>query len=287
MIPACQEFDETRLGPYLRANAIETEHQLAIIHVVIGILGCAVSVFLVWKDLLPLLVPGWFYLSGLFFFLVYATVYIIWAPYRKYSLWITAGVITLLDLSIATLIILNTGGLGSTFWGLWAAVALTYIIRFRFGWIEGIVTLLLLSGTFVLAGNMAAESDIPSHGAIVGVVFSLIAILSSGYILVSRERKAVRQGMMAECETIHRIVNTVQHEVNNPLTVASGNLQLLKAETTEETFMSRMDKIEEALARIGTAVEQLSELQEDHAITGEGLVERYPLREEQKSLGEE
>lgn len=39
--------------------------------------------------------------------------------------------------------------------------------------------------------------------------------------------------------------------------------------------------------RIGTAVEQLNELQEDHVITGEGLVERYPLREEQKSLGEE
>ena len=280
MTHSINEFEKTRLAPYLRSSMVETEHRLAKVHVIIGVLGCAVSVYLVLQDMLPLIMPGWLYLSGLFLFLVYATVYYIWAPYRTHSPYLTAGIITFLDLLVATLIILNTGGLESTFWGLWAAVALTYIIRFRFGWTEGIILVLLLAGTIILGATLVGQFSLPAHGAIVGTAFSLLAVLSGGYALVGREREAIRKGIDAENQAIQRIVNTVQHEVNNPLTIANGNLSLLKDHATEASFRAKLDKIEDALKRIGAAVEQLKELEAGSPVAGVGTIERYPLSEQ-------
>ena len=280
---------ETALPILMGASTLATEHRLAQLHVLIGIFGCTISYFLVAADMLPLIMPGWLYLSGLFFFLIYAVIYLAWSPYRKYDLRVTAGILTILDMATATLIILNTGGLLSTFWGLWAAVVLAFIIRFQFSWRNGVIVFLLFCLTMLAAALSMPEVSglgISLHGAIVGIAFSLMAIILTGYILVHREREAIRLGMKLESEAIHRLVNTVQHEVNNPLTVASGNLMLLHGDSSKEDRDAKLQKIEIALERIGMAIEQLRELEEERIVSGIGVVERYPLREERTSTNQ-
>lgn len=276
----CLDYDKTRLGPYIVAAAVETEERIARLHVVIGILGCVFSVYLVTGRMLPLVMSGGLYLGILFFFLIYATVYLVWKPYRRYRLPMVAGIITLLDLGIATVIVVNTGGLVSTFWGLWAAAALSYVIRFRYGLREGMVTAILFLGTVELVRSSVPVTVMPPTGIFVGLGFSLFGILGIGRILVNSERRAIRNGMTTECETIHRIVNTVQHEVNNPLAVASGNLQLLRRSITAEEYHAWVEKIEEALIRISAAVERLRELEEDRVVAGDGITERYSVEQE-------
>lgn len=281
-----KETGETNLPIFMGASRLETEHRLARLHVLIGILGFTISYFMVAGNMLPLIMPGWLYLFGLFFFLIYAVIYLVWSPYRKYDIRVTAGILTILDLATATLIILNTGGLLSTFWGLWAAVVLTFIIRFQFSWKNRIAVFLLLCLTVLVAALSMSDQVISVHGAIVGIVFSLMAIILTGHILVHRELEAIKLGMKHENEAIHRLVNTVQHEVNNPLTVASGNLMLLNADSSEEERDSKLEMIGIALEQIKKAIEQLRELEEVRIVSGIGLVERYPLREERTSINQ-
>lgn len=275
----------TRLTPFLRESAITTEQKIAKLHVLIGVTGFTMSFFLVMFEMIPLVMSGALYLGILFLFLLYAIVYSRWAPYRRYKLALTAGVITILDLLVATVIILNTGGLASSFWGLWAAVALSYVIRFHYGWKEITVTLVLFLVTLKIVHMLAPMEGFPLHSAAIGFGFSLLGILGIGCILMNSERQAIRNGLAVEDETIHRIINTVQHEVNNPLTIATGNLELLKLQESGESIAG-LDKIEEALKRIGNAVSQLRELEFDRSISGEGLLERFPLQEKQEKMEE-
>jgi len=275
----------TRLTPYLKKSAIATEQKIANLHVLIGVIGLPISILMVVRDMLPLIVTGEFYLGVLFIFVVYAFVYKLWAPYRRYPLVVTAGILTVLDLIVASFIALNSGGLTSANWGLWAAVALSYVIRFRYGWKEITITFILFIITQTVVHNLAPNENFPLYLALVGFGFSLMAILGIGRILTHIERKAILDGIATEDETIHRIVNTVQHEVNNPLTIATGNLELLKLQESGESIAG-LDKIEEALKRIGKAVSQLRELEFDRSISGEGLLERFPLQEEQEALEE-
>jgi len=277
------ENNNDRLTPYLRESAIETEQKIAALHVLIGVFGCIVSVLLVVNDMLPLQMAPLLYLGILFFFLVYALVYHLWAPWHRYPLTVTAGSLVVLDLLVATVIMINTGGLASSFWGLWAAAALSYGLRFRYGWREMTVTAALFLVTIWTVAQVAPTQIISAHGNIVGFAFSLLGILGIGRILVNSERQAIRDGIAAEDETIHRIINTVQHEVNNPLTIATGNLEMLKMEEACDS-MAELDRIEEALERIGKAVNHLRDLEFNRSVSGEGLMERYPLHEEQAQL---
>ena len=143
---------------------------------------------------------------------------------------------------------------------------------------------LVLCLTLLVAALSMPDPEISMHGAIVGIAFSLMAIILTGYILVHREREAIRLGMKQESEAIRRLVNTVQHEVNNPLTVASVYLTLLQDDSPDEDLDSKLEKIETALEQIGTAIEQLRELEKVRIVSGAGLIERYPLREERASI---
>ncbi|MFC1628228.1 histidine kinase dimerization/phospho-acceptor domain-containing protein [Gemmatimonadota bacterium] len=273
----------TRLAPYLRESALETEKKIADLHVLIGVVGVPVTVAQVAHGLLPLIMSGAVYIGIMCTFLLYATIYRQWAPWRRYPLILTAGVITILDLMLASIIILNTGGLASPFWGLWAAVTLSYVIRFRFRWQEAVTTAGLFLLTIWIVWQLAPVQVVSVLTSIIGFAFSLMGILGIGRILVSSERRAINNGMAAEEETIHRIVNTVQHEVNNPLTIATGNLELLRQQDSE-CSPAGLDKIEAALERIGRAVSQLRELEQDRLVSGEGPLERFPLQEEQQKL---
>jgi len=275
----CLEIGGQHLAPYVEARAVETEGVLAWTHLALGVTGLAVSLVLAYHEQFTLVTSDSLYLAGLGFFMLYALVYALWAPYRRFPLELSAGLLVLLDLAIVTLIILNTGGIGSTFWGLWAAVALTYILRFRTGWSQLLLLVLLFLSTAALSLTYVPPADpVPLSVNLAGVVFSMAAILAAGFILASLERKAIREGLIAECMAIQRVINTVQHEVNNPLTVASGSVHILQdklEKTAAQECRPSLENIRGALERIRLAVERLDELEQNRLVEAVGPVEWF------------
>jgi signal transduction histidine kinase len=263
------------LIPFVWARNIETEHRLALVHVGIGIAGVVVSLVPSYFRLLPVIMPGSVYLGILISFLVYSVIYVLWSPYRRYSLRRSAAAITILDIIVATFIILNTGGIASTFWGLWAAVVLTYTIRFPVRWWHWPALAVVFGGIVTAAFLVVPIVPVNRIVLVMGVTFSMAAVLASGLVLVAAERRAVRDGMSTEHKMIHRIINTVQHEINNPLTIAGGNLNRIQHQPTSGELRNWLRNIEESLQRISTAVERLKDLEEDRIVETVGSVEWF------------
>jgi len=263
------------LIPFIWARNIETEHRLALVHVGIGIAGVAVSLVPSYFRLLPVILPSSLYMGILISFLMYSVIYVLWSPYRRYSLRRSAAVITILDIIVATLIILNTGGIASTFWGLWAAVVLTYTIRFPVRRWHGPALAVVFSGIVTTTFLVVPIGPVNRIVLVMGVIFSMAAVLASGLVLVAAERRAVRDGVSAEHNVIHRIINTVQHEINNPLTIAGGNLNRIQHQPTSDELRDWLLNIEESLQRISTAVERLKDLEEDRIVETVGAVEWF------------
>ncbi len=271
------EFQEESLERFLEASTVETEHTMARLRVGIGVLAIAISPYLVSMDLLELIfrpIPYLFFILG---YLLYALGYYFWAPYRHFRLVAATRCSTFIDYAAVTVVLLNSGGLESPFWALWATVALTYVIRFRFGLREGIVTALLFLGTVELCNQVIPATELPVLTLLVGVGFSLLILIAGGLLMVRSERAAIRKALTAEYETIHRIVNTVQHSVNNPLAVISGNLQLLKRYQTGEKEKEWIDAAEEALTGIVVAVDKLRDLEDERLLVGYGPLKQYSV----------
>lgn len=268
------------LIPFIWARNIETEHRLALVHVGIGIIGVAVSLVPSYFRLLPIILPSTVYLGILISFLVYSVIYVLWTPYRRYSLLRSAAVITILDIVVATFVILNTGGIASTFWGLWAAVVLTYTIRFPVRWWQGPALAVVFAGIVTTTFLVVPIGPVDRIVLVMGVVFSLAAVLASGLVLVAAERRAVRDGLSTEYKMISRIINTVQHEINNPLTIAGGNLNRIQNQPTSEELRDWVRNIEESLQRISAAVERLKDLEEDRIVETVGSVEWFSSGEQ-------
>lgn len=70
--------------------------------------------------------------------------------------------------------------------------------------------------------------------------------------LISMEKKA----------TLSAIAVKMNHEINNPLMIISGNLQLLKNQTKDSRASDRIETILEQLDRISRVVQKLRELEE-------------------------
>jgi signal transduction histidine kinase len=268
---------DTGLRRVLEASAIETEHQMARLRVGIGVLAIAISPYLVAMELLDLRMAPLPYLAFILGYLIYALLYFFWAPYRRFRLVTVARTAVLIDYAAVTVVLFNSGGLESPFWALWATVALTYVIRFRFGLREGIVMALLFLATVELCRRIDPETTLSILAVLVGVGFSLVVLIAGGILMVRSEREAVRKARTAEYETIHRLVNTIQHAVNNPLAVISGNLQLLKRHQTGEKEQQYISAALEALQGIESAVNRLHELEEERLVVGEGPLSQYSL----------
>ena|GEM_PF-1703668 len=261
----------------LEASAIETEHQMARLRVGIGVLAIAISPYLVAMELLELQLEPLPYLAFILGYLIYALVYLFWAPYRRFRLVTAARMAVLIDYAAVTVVLLNSGGLESPFWALWATVALTYVIRFRFGLREGVITALLFIATVELCRRIVPGTSLSMLAVLVGVGFSLVVLIAGGLLMVRSEREAIRKARTAEYETIHRLVNTIQHAVNNPLAVISGNLQLLKRHQVGEKEQQYIAAAQEALQGIESAINRLHELEEERLVVGEGPLSQYSL----------
>ncbi len=270
-------YRDTLIAQFLQTGAIETEQKMARLRVGIGVLAIAISPYLVTMKLLEPVMDSLLYLGFILAYLIYALTYYMWAPYRRFSLVLAARVSTVIDFAAVTVVLVNSGGLDSPFWALWATVALTYVIRFHFGTREGIVTALLFLGTVELCRLVIPTTGENIPVVLVGVGFSLIVLIAGGLLLVHSEREAVRRALTVENEAIHRIVNTVQHAVNNPLAIVSGNLQLLKRRQTGEKEQEWIGAAEEALTSIGDALGQLRELEDQRLTVGRGPLRQYSL----------
>lgn len=253
----------------------ETECWVARLRVVVGVVAGVAGPAMALTGHLPLVMPTGVVLAVLLFLPVYAVVYRWWAPWRRWGIRVAARVATILDLTTVVVIIPNSGGLASPYWGVGAGIVLIYIMRFGYSRRGLIVTLVVLPGTAVLSQWLAPLPAATVTGTLVGIFLSFGIIVWAGITLVRRERMHLARAIEAEHRTISRIVNTVQHEVNNPLAVASGNMELLRSRGSGVEETPYVDRIEAALVRIGEAVSRLRELEEHRDLSGEGHLARY------------
>jgi len=77
------------------------------------------------------------------------------------------------------------------------------------------------------------------------------------------KEKRLYQLAEKEYETFHSLVVTYNHEINNPLTVALGELSKIKK---SEGYSCQLENIENSLERIKDIVEKLSQASEDREL---------------------
>jgi signal transduction histidine kinase len=262
------------LAPYLRKGAEETERWVARIRVVVALVAAVAGPWMALTGRFPLVSPVPLVVAVEFLLLVYAVVYRVWEPWRRHGLRVTARVASLLDLAVVAFIIPNSGGLASPYWGVGAGIVLIYIMRFAFTAVELVLIGLVFSAVGVVAQLLAPLPAPLVSNAVIGIILSLLVVIWAGITLVRRERAVIERELESEHRTITRLINTVQHEVNNPLAIASGNIELLKYRRTDLPA-PYVDRIEDALDRIGNAVSRLRELEAERGVSGEGAMERF------------
>jgi signal transduction histidine kinase len=262
------------LAPYLRKGAEETERWVARIRVVVALVAAVAGPWMALTGRFSLVSPVPLVMAVEFLLLVYAVVYRVWEPWRRHGLRVTARVASLLDLAVVAFIIPNSGGLASHYWGVGAGIVLIYIMRFAFTAVELVLIGLVFSAVGVVAQLLAPLPAPLVSNAVIGIILSLLVVTWAGITLVRRERAVIERELESEHRTITRLINTVQHEVNNPLAIASGNIELLKYRQTDLPA-PYVDRIEDALDRIGDAVRRLRELEAKREVSGEGAMERF------------
>ena len=275
------------LGAWRSGNDDETERWVALVRVLVGLVAGTAGPWMVLSGRMPLVMPAGLVAAVLVFLLVYSLIYRWWAPWRRYGIRIAARVATVLDLTPVVLIIPNCGGLASPYWGVGAGIVLIYIMRFGYSRRGLLTSLIVFPGTAALSQWLAPLPATAVFNALIGIVLSFVVIVWAGITLVRRERRHLQRALEAEHRAISRIVNTVQHEVNNPLAVASGNMELLRNRTGGDQGAPYVERIETALGRIGEAVTRLRALEEHRVLSGEGYLARYVSADQVEAVDEE
>lgn len=60
--------------------------------------------------------------------------------------------------------------------------------------------------------------------------------------------------------TLHEVIGTLKHEINNPLAIILGYVQLMKKKNLDEDMMKKLNEIETASLRINSALSELAEM---------------------------
>jgi signal transduction histidine kinase len=268
----------TILAPYLLKGAENTEMWVARVRVLVALVAVTAGPWMALTGRLPLVSPPALVVTLFVLLFVYALVYRVWEPWRRPGQRYITRMVSMFDLAVVAFIIPNSGGLASPYWGVGAGVVLIFIMRFPITVVEQV----LIGLVFVVDG-VVAQMLVPLPAplvlnAVIGILLGMMVVIWAGVMLVRRERAVIEQELETEHRTITRIINTVQHEVNNPLAIASGNVELLKHRSTDRPA-PYVDRIEGALDRIGEAVSRLRELEEDRGLSGEGMTERFTRKE--------
>ncbi len=278
----------TPAEPFLRESALAIEQRIADLRVIAAVftfIYASVKYFIVNPSVIAAsseqiyLTPIWVYAGMVICFLVYAVLYRIWQPYRKYSLiWSTRTVI-FLDFCVALVLIINNGALLSPYWALMALVALEYTLRFGYILTEFVIGTFLFFVGIAITGQLEPANLTAFLNVALGVGMIIYLIIQLGMVLISREREAIRTAYETELVAITRIVNTVQPEVNNPLAAAKGNMMLAHKKGIPEPLVTYFNQVNDALDSIGSVVNRLTELEEKRTLKGVADIELYTLPE--------
>lgn len=258
-------------GPYLHQLAIDTERRIAILRTAAAIVAVTVGPIMAVSGMLTLVMPVWLYVALEVFLLIYAVTYMIWAPYKKYSLHKCALTVHMLDVCMTIVIILNNGGMGSPYWALMAVIALVYTIRFGYTKMEVIVGAVIFGGTIALTEILLPAPFSAIANVTIGIGTIIVVVVAVGRMIVRRGEEAIQRAFEAEQLTVTEMINAVQHEVNNPLTIASGNMELLQRKDIPADQSPYFDRIQLSLGRIGVAVKKLRQLDDGNPLDEDGI----------------
>jgi len=79
-------------------------------------------------------------------------------------------------------------------------------------------------------------------------------------VRIKKTNEELRQ--LRRVEAIKQIIATYNHEFNNPLSIAIGNINWLKKNCSDANQMTRIDRLLEALGRMGELVKKIRELRD-------------------------
>ncbi len=79
-----------------------------------------------------------------------------------------------------------------------------------------------------------------------------------GHEHANTEHQHTIQLKETQIKTLHEVILTLEHEINNPLAIIFGYVRLIKKETTKEKSLNNIAKIEEAAQRITHVLKEFS-----------------------------
>lgn len=74
----------------------------------------------------------------------------------------------------------------------------------------------------------------------------------------SIKEKDKRLTQAEKIQSLNTVVSSIAHEINNPLAIISGNLQILEARATDEKKKKKLRKAEAAIQRIATLIDEIN-----------------------------
>lgn len=139
----------------------------------------------------------------------------------------------------------------------------------RFQQIPVIMLTSMTSSDSLLTAIEAGADDFISKDSDIRII---IAKISAMLRLKANQDEVIR---LRRVEGIKQIIATYNHEFNNPLTIALGNLNWLKRNSEEQEYRVRLERLGDALQRMTELVKKIRELRdyvESKYAAGESIV---------------
>ncbi len=98
------------------------------------------------------------------------------------------------------------------------------------------------------------------------LAYAMVKVIDLRERLHKREKAILEQQHHIELketqiQTLHEVIMTLKHEINNPLAIILGYTRLLKKQVTDPDSVKRIDEIEIASQRINHALKEFSTAQ--------------------------
>ena len=98
------------------------------------------------------------------------------------------------------------------------------------------------------------------------LAYALVKVIDLRERLHRKEREMLEKQHDIELketqiQTLHEVIMTLKHEINNPLAIILGYTRLLKKQVTEQEMMKKVEEIETASQRINHALKEFSTAQ--------------------------
>ena len=227
---------------------------------------CLVIVPLAYAGILPLRVSRGAFVAVAVGFLVYAILYLVARPWVRMGVRAAARFSTLMDLGSVLFYIVNTNGLTSPMWMGVPLILLAYTMRFGYSATD----LVIWAGSFAVMA-VVSSAVVPNDAGIATVTLTATLIISGFTIaltqmMVRQEREAYRRALGAENRAMDLMIQTLQHDVNNPLAILSGNIELLEHNSNLPADAPYLLRIRSALRRISHALTRIEDLKHDPAL---------------------